>query len=171
MLLLLLVLFGLLQAALLLGGRDILHHASARAARARTVGFNDWMALKAARVAAIPVSGRMLTEQMGYDPGLDGSSGEFEVARIPQYLEAEYDVRADYILDYEEWENGHLHFGERPSLLGGGVLHYDAVHEMPLKMPLAPVVFPWATLDGEGIPRIRMESHAAAGEHSSLYLE
>lgn len=171
MLLLLVLLFGLLQTALLLGGRDILHHASARAARARSVGFNDWMALKAARVAAIPVSGRMLTEQMGYDPGLDGSSGEFEVARIPQYLEAVYDVRADYILDYEEWENGHLHFGERPSLLGGGVLRYDAVHEMPLRMPLAPVVFPWAPLDEEDVPRIRMESTASAGEHSSLYLE
>ena len=47
------LLFGFLQAALALGGREILHHAVSRAARARAVGFNSWMATKAARASGI----------------------------------------------------------------------------------------------------------------------
>ena len=41
------LLFGLLQTAVVFSGREVLHHAAARAARARAVGFNEWMAFKA----------------------------------------------------------------------------------------------------------------------------
>ena len=54
------LLFGLLQTAVVFSGREVLHHAAARAARARAVGFNEWMAFKAMRVASIPTSGKML---------------------------------------------------------------------------------------------------------------
>ena len=58
MLVLCLLFFGLLQVALVFNAREVLHHSAARAARARAVGFNDWMTTKAQRVAAIPNSGR-----------------------------------------------------------------------------------------------------------------
>ena len=112
LLVLFLLLFGFLQAALLYGGRDVLHHAASRAARARAVGFNDWMAEKAARVAAIPVSGHLLAEDVGWEeePGADMAA--FELARIPGYLASENHARAQYVLDYEEWRRGSIGFGE-----------------------------------------------------------
>jgi len=46
-----LVFLGMFQVSRVLAARDTLNHAAARAARARTVGFNRWMVLKVAQVA------------------------------------------------------------------------------------------------------------------------
>jgi len=164
------LLFGFLQAALALGGREILHHAASRAARARAVGFNSWMATKAARVAAIPVSGKLLAEDLGWTPA-DGSPAAFERARIPDYLSAENHERADWVLNYEEWEKGTLSVRESGSLFGNGTLDLTVRHDAPLWMPFARFVVPWAPLDGEGVPRVAMEATATQGEHAGLYLE
>ena len=122
-----LLLFGLLQVAHAFAGREVLRHAAARAARARTVGFNYWMCEKVLRVAAIPTSGRMIQPEMDgpFDTALrdavserrDGrlwdwaltatpnsERGQLEAARIPDYLASENDARAEYILDYELWD-------------------------------------------------------------------
>ena len=152
LLVLCLMLFGFLQAALAIGGRDVLHHAASRAARARAVGFNDWMAEKAARVAAIPVSGRLLSAEIGYDAAVDGDLAAFERARIPEYLASENHARASYVLDYSEWKRGSFRFSERgPMLAGEGALSYAVRQEAPLEMPFAPFVFPWADRDEEGV--------------------
>ena len=164
------LLFGFLQAALALGGREILHHAASRAARARAVGFNSWMATKAARVAAIPVSGKLLAEDLGWTPA-DGSPAAFERARIPDYLSAENHERADWVLNYEEWEKGTLSVRESGSLFGNGTLDLTVRHDAPLWMPFARFAVPWAPLDGEGVPRVAMEATATQGEHAGLYLE
>lgn len=169
-LVLLVCLFGILQAALSLGGRDVLHHAAARAARAKSVGFNDWMAEKAARVAAIPVSGKLLAAEVGWTTDA-GDVAAFEAARIPAYLAAENGARAEHILDYEEWRAGTIHYNRNASLLGNGVLEYSVRHYAPLQMPLARIIYPWAALDADGIPRVDVEESANAGEHASLYLE
>lgn len=169
LLVLCLLLFGFLQAAVSMGGREILHHAAARAARARSVGFNSWMAEKSARVAAIPVSGRFLAEEVGWSPD-DGSISDFELSRIPEYLASENHARAEYILDYDEWEKGTLSFGDSSSALGG-VLRFTAAHHAPLVMPFSPIAFPWAEKDGDGVPRIDMDADAVAVGHSSFYLE
>ena len=50
-----LVLFRLSQ---MLMGKIMLEHAAMRVARARAVGFNDFMCIKAARVASIPAAGK-----------------------------------------------------------------------------------------------------------------
>lgn len=133
----LLLLFGLLQVAHAFAGREILRHAAARAARARTVGFNYWMCEKVMRVGAIPTAGKMIEPQIEghFDSALanavankkDGAlwdwslgsvpvseRGQLEAARIPDYLGSENNERADFILDYEEWDNIHA------SGLGGG---------------------------------------------------
>ena len=44
-------------------------------------------------------------------------------------------------------------------------------HDAPLRMPLSPVVFPWAARDEEGVPRLPFEATAAAGNHAGLYLQ
>lgn len=132
-----LLFFSLLQLAQAFAGREILRHASARAARARTVGFNGWMCKKVMRVAAIPNAGKMLepdpslypdtelqnavkTKKIGalWDWALtatpSGDKAAMEAARIPEYLASEHENRADYILDYERWDD------IKASGLGGG---------------------------------------------------
>jgi len=55
-----LIFLGLYQVSRVLAARDVLNHAAARVARARTVGFDDWMVLKVARVATISNAGILL---------------------------------------------------------------------------------------------------------------
>jgi hypothetical protein len=57
------------------------------------------------------------------------------------------------------------------SLFGNGTLDLAVRHDAPLWMPFSRFVFPWAPLDGEGIPRVSMEATATQGEHAGLYLE
>lgn len=88
-----LFLFHLSQVAMT---KTLMDHAAARAARSRAVGFNDFMCLKSARVAMIPVAGKMLW------PG-DDVSGVDELGRLPAYLESEDESWARGILEYEYW--------------------------------------------------------------------
>ncbi len=123
-----LLLFGLLQLTHAFVNREVLRHASDRAARARAVGFNGWMCHKVMRVAAIPNAGRMVEPSSesfpdvqlreaiaGKGPGEfwdwalrsspQSERGQLERARIPDYLASENDARAAYILDYERWDD------------------------------------------------------------------
>ena len=77
-----------------LAARTLLDYGAARAARAKAVGFNDFMCRKSARAAIIPVAGKRLWPT---DPGVD------EVARVPIYLASENPPRANAILEYEYW--------------------------------------------------------------------
>ncbi len=87
---LLLFLFQLMN---MLTSRILLDHAAARAARAKSVGFNDYMCLKSARVAMIPVAGKRVWPEEDID----------EVSRVPIYLAAEGEGRARGILEYDRW--------------------------------------------------------------------
>ena len=80
--------------------RVVLSHAAARSARAKAVGFNDFMCAKTAYAAMIPVSGRRLWPVEATD----------ERARVPLYLESEDASRARGILDYEYWDSTDLSF-------------------------------------------------------------
>ena len=126
MLVICLIFFGLFQLAHGFAQREILRHAAARAARARTVGLNGWMVNKVMRVATIPNAGRMTQPEVDLtDPSLaraiarstpgalwdwalqatpDASRARFERARIPDYLASANEARASYILDYADWD-------------------------------------------------------------------
>jgi len=129
-LLLCLIFAGCLQISRLLAAREILDHAAARGARAKTVGFNRWMVTKCVRVATIPNAGRLaepefenvsplLREAVAtMRPGALWSwvvnfwpaSEQFnlERARIPEYLASPNSSRAHTTLDYSDWESvGH----------------------------------------------------------------
>lgn len=77
-----------------LAARTLLDYGAARAARAKAVGFNDFMCRKSARAAIIPVAGKRLWPT---DRGID------EVSRVPIYLASENPPRANAILEYEYW--------------------------------------------------------------------
>lgn len=95
------VFLGLFWLSRLLSARIMLDHAAARAARARSVGFNDFMCRKTARAAIIPVAGRRVWPE----PDI----GDFEeAARIPVYLASESESEARGILEYEYWNTSHL---------------------------------------------------------------
>lgn len=117
-----LVLFGILQVARLAVARETLDYAAAAGARARTVGFNDFMIHKVVRVANIPNAGAMETPALERNTGgagrpaarrgLDprparhpgGRSMSSNAPRIPLYLAAEHGGQLPAILDYEDWD-------------------------------------------------------------------
>ena len=90
-----LVLFKLTQ---MLTGKIMLEHAAMRVARARAVGCNDFMCLKAARVAVIPAAGERLT------PGKDDERKNIsEPALARRYMGTPDIVYANGLLRYEHW--------------------------------------------------------------------
>ena len=82
------------QVAHMATARILLDHAAARAARARAVGFNDWMCLKSARVAMIPVAGERAWPQGG---------ALSEASLVPIYMQTENRAMAGGILEYDGW--------------------------------------------------------------------
>ena len=52
------VFLGLFKLSQMLMGKIMLEHAAMRVARARAVGFNDFMCIKAGRGAGIPAAGK-----------------------------------------------------------------------------------------------------------------
>ncbi len=99
-----LVFFAVYEYANLLTARTVLDYAAARAARARTVGFNDFMVTKTVRVATMSTAGRCLTQD---DDGGDLSTGAL-VSRMGSYLESEYEADVRGILDFALWDGAHL---------------------------------------------------------------
>ena len=82
----------------MLTGKILLEHAAMRVARARAVGFNDFMCAKAARVSVIPVAGKRLWPA-------EGSFGDSQEAeRVRTYLESPDEARARGLLEYENWK-------------------------------------------------------------------
>lgn len=133
------IFFGAMQISQLFAAREIMNHAAARGARAKTVGFNKWMVRKVVHVAAIPNSGDMINPthenaDATLRSAIESSQGEghalaelwervlggelipssqqyvIEHARIPQYLATENHLRADVILNYEAWERDDIHY-------------------------------------------------------------
>ena len=80
-----LVFFLVYEYANLLTAHTVVNYAAARAARARTVGFNDFMVTKTVRVATASVAGKCLSQD---DFGDELSTGTI-VSRMGSYLEAE----------------------------------------------------------------------------------
>ncbi len=88
------------QLSQMLQSRILLDHAAARAARARAVGFNEFMCLKSARVAMIPVAGERLWPKK---EDWEEADAWGEAARVPDYLASENEAHARAILEYERW--------------------------------------------------------------------
>ena len=92
-----LVFFVLFRLSQMLTAKIMLEHAAMRVARARTVGLNDFMCFKAARVAVIPVAGKRLW------PEGDEFDDVIERARVPIYMATPNAAVANGVLEYEGW--------------------------------------------------------------------
>ena len=96
-----LVFFAVYEYASLLTAHTVLDYAAARAARARAVGFNDFMVTKTVRVATMSTAGRCLVQD---DRGGPLSTGAL-VSRMGSYLERESEADVRGILDFALWDN------------------------------------------------------------------
>lgn len=92
------IFIALFKLSYLLNGKILLEHAAMRVARARAVGYNDYMCLKVARIAVIPVAGKRV-----WPVGEDALDWDMELNRLSDYLSCENDSYARAILDYEAW--------------------------------------------------------------------
>ena len=155
---------GFFQVSQILAAREVLQHAAARAARAKTVGFNQWMVKKCVRAALIPNAGRMLepaytnenqelrnmTDQLAPGPlwdrllALTPSSAQYDLerARIPQYLGSENASLAKATLDYERWQDDSIDYtksvvaiGTNQTVVDGGI-QMTVEQKLPLTVPL-----------------------------------
>ena len=98
----LLVFLALFNLADLIRVKLLVENAAVKCARARAVGYNDFMLRKIARLSTMPASGKCLTAA---DTGEGTLSRSARYARIGDYLMSEYEEQADAILDFEYWQN------------------------------------------------------------------
>lgn len=125
--------FGAMRISRMVAARTVLDHAAARAARAKAVGFNDFMCRKTARAAMIPVAGRRIWPEYG---------GFEEAARVPLYLASPDESAANGILEYERWHTARI----------------DAKSDQGLS-PVAECLIDMQAEDFEMSGRARVESH------------
>ena len=132
--------FSIFQYASLFSSRLILQHSAACAARARAVGFNEWMTRKSALVASIPAAGKRLSPDLS-DLGTGMPSSEkvrkefdlweyalrsstrspgtvVEANRIPEFMEGINEPTARAVLDYEYWDEMGIDIDEAVSISG-----------------------------------------------------
>ena len=96
----------LFKLSYMLTGKIMLQHAAMRVARARAVGMNEFMCIKAARVSVIPAAGKRLK------PGPDDERGRMsETALARMYMRTPDSSYADGLLQYENWEKFSVHPG------------------------------------------------------------
>ena len=99
--------FALFKLSQTLGGKILLEHAAMRVARARAVGCNEFMCLKAARVSVIPVAGKRL------HPGPDDERADIgEAALARMYMRTPDSSYASGLLRYEHWDRLFEHAGD-----------------------------------------------------------
>lgn len=152
-----LILVGLFQLSQLYSAKEIVSYACARGARAKTVGFNDFMVIKAVFVGTIPNAGKMTFPEV---PGGPLNQMAIERGRIPLYLDAEWHM-LDGILQYEDWETINCNYTDDNSLL----FQFSVSQDLPLRY--FPAFFR-AFYRNDSIPistELRLDNHAL------LYLE
>lgn len=121
-----LLLMGLFQLAQLFVSREILDYAAGRGARAKAVGFNDFMVSKTVRIGTIANAGTLTApERAGGGPWEQWSS--IESPRIPHYLQAN-SGELDAILNYAQWESI---WWSCPAP-DAAILHFEVHQDVPL---------------------------------------
>jgi hypothetical protein len=179
-----LIFLGVFQVSQLAAAREILNHAAARGARARTVGFNSWMVEKSIRVAAIPNAGRVLEpDYVNRNLALQGQvrtmrpgamwsailastpASELSIierSRIPLYMGSENQWQAQGLLDYDDWSS----VNAWQTSQGGGqnsIVSSQVWQDYRLWVPMHRAFY------DDDVARLRGQSYIE--EHFRLYLE
>ncbi len=169
------------QMSQLFAAKEITHHAASAGARAKAVGFNDFMTWKVVKAAMIPNAGRMVTPEVDRTPFPDalyregvGASWDYatnagttprsnsigvEMSRIPEFLGTIDWNQVSGILDYEDWNTVSWPVTSEV----GDVVSVRVRQRYPLKMPFHRAFY----ADDE----IDLRSRAWQGNHANIYLE
>lgn len=100
------VFLALFKLSQMLTGKIMVEHAAMRVARARAVGLNEFMCIKAGRVSVIPVSGERLR------PGANDERKDIsETALARMYMRTPDSSYADGLLRYEHWDRFSIDIG------------------------------------------------------------
>ncbi|MDD5678103.1 MAG: pilus assembly protein [Kiritimatiellae bacterium] len=121
-----LLLMGLFQLAQLFMAQEILDYSAGRGARAKSVGFNDFMVWKTIRIGAIANAGALIVPaRTGGGPWAQWVSQESP--RIPHYLQSEI-WQLNAILNYEQWES----ISWYSPASDADILHFEVSQDVPL---------------------------------------
>jgi hypothetical protein len=136
--LLCLIFWGFLQAALLYNHERVLHFASFATARSATVGFLPELYLRSYRVAAIPASGTMLSPVDGRNSGAWSGQNQqaqqlgVETLLIPLYLRRVPEGN----LNYAYWDQYNMQPGIQGNPLSATMIGEQHDQEHPMEMPM-----------------------------------
>ena len=117
---------GFFQLAQLFMAQEILDYAAGRGARARAVGFNDFMVTKTVRIGAIVNAGALTVPERS-DGGPWAQWSRNESPRIPYYLQSD-SRELDSILNYAHWDS----IGWSCPASDADTLHFEVNQAMPL---------------------------------------
>lgn len=122
-----LLLMGIFQLSQLFMAQEILHYAAGRGARAKVVGFNDFMVFKTVRVGTIADAGPMTSPENEGGPPEQRST---ERSRIPLYLGSDWSGQLPSILDYADW--GSISYSPHAPVTTT-ILHFQVFQDFPLR--------------------------------------
>ena len=171
MLLICLILFGLLQFFYYAAAQMVTDYAAFRAARSRTVGFNDIRVNMEGRMKAISASGRM---RVPFDMTQDEVANQSNTSTIGQYYYERLAI-IDYMenvrpLAYEYWAPQYNTFPDHKTTLsfkssdmGNSFTEKAVFTDYPWIMP-----FRKAFVTGE---KIDIKGESKMSRHSAQYLE
>lgn len=175
------ILCVLLQISQLFAAKEILTYAAGRGARAKTVGFNQFMVYKTVRIGAIPNAGKLVSPELptfssaggstwtpdqGYTRWSQALSGGEPVSpqlleetpRIPLYLGADWWGQLPAILDYDDWDSI-----THSCAFNGDLIEFEVAQTYPLKYPFHRTFY--------FADDIQLEGHADLEDHAALYMD
>ena len=174
------LLLGVVEVSRVFAAKQVLDHAAAAGARARAVGFNEFMTYKVVKAASIPNAGLLENPAMphpgsNYDwggvtpgeafdyaissPGNRSHTIDTELSRIPLYLGTLDWNELPGILEYEDWDSVRW-----PALQNlNDIVSTTVRQDFPLKMPLHRAFY--------AADEVGLSSQAWQADHHSLYLE
>ncbi len=152
--------FGVFQISQLFARQEVLHYAAARGARAKVVGFNQFMVFKTIRVGAIPNAGRLINP---FSDGGPTAQHAVEAARIPLYMGTEDASELDPILDYQDWDTAQDVSWPLVSAFGDGTLRLRVGQQVPLRYPFHRAFYAADSMD--------MTGESWLDNHYTLYLD
>jgi len=182
-----LLFFALLQVSQLFTAKAVLTYAASAGARAKSVGFNDFMVSKVVRVAAIPTAGELVNPTVARGGGASfwgrarpghawnaalhagtpySPQYAIERSRIPLYLGTRWWSETDAVLEYARWPD--LRWNE--SYAGDFLVRIRTGQKIPLVFPFARAFYAGDSVDIQsGDPDDR--HYVTREAHARLYLE
>ena len=158
--------YAVFQFADNLRARLLADYAASRVARARTVGFNDFMLEKTARLATLAAAGECYTRDAA-GKEVVSSAGRL-TGLMPSYLACENEAQTRQVLDFELWRDGKT---RAACSRAGAKLTARVVQLRPQFFDLRDVL-QGTPADGEaGEPHARIEGAYAIEAHYPDWIE